>query len=148
MRQLVIFDLDGTLALNKHRQHLVERPWADRDWNGFFDLCGLDSPNIPVIQTLFALEKAGFYIHIWSGRTDRVLSITEDWLEKNDLQHFPLKMRSEGDRTSDVDLKQMWLDESVAAGRKPMMTFDDRDKVVAMWRRNDIPCFQVAYGAF
>jgi hypothetical protein len=29
-----------------------------------------------------------------------------------------------------------------------MCVFDDRDKVVKMWRDNDISCFQVNYGDF
>jgi hypothetical protein len=29
-----------------------------------------------------------------------------------------------------------------------MAVFDDRDKVVAMWRRNGVACFQVAEGNF
>lgn len=148
MRELVIFDLDGTIALNDHRQHLVQKPKGQKEWNKFFDLCEFDIPNRPVIYTLSALEKAGFYCHIWSGRTDRVRGITERWLEANGLEFIPLKMRPQDDHQSDVSLKQSWLNASLSEGRKPIMTFDDRNSVVEMWRSNGIPCFQVAPGDF
>ena len=31
---------------------------------------------------------------------------------------------------------------------KFLCVYDDRDKVVAMWRRNGVACFQVAEGDF
>jgi len=54
-------------------------------------------------------------------------------------------MRKEGDMTPDTQLKKSWLD---ACPQKPIMCFDDRDSVVAMWRANGIPCLQVAPGNF
>lgn len=35
----VIFDLDGTLALNEHRQHFVQREVGKKDWRSFFAAC-------------------------------------------------------------------------------------------------------------
>jgi hypothetical protein len=142
---LVVFDLDGTLALCEHRRHFVERPVGEKDWDAFFDACGQDEPNMPVIMTLFALEAAGFKPEIWSGRIERVWSETEQWLKVAGLDHLPLKMRPMDDRRPDTVLKKSWLD---AAPQKPMMTFDDRDSVVAMWRENGIVCAQVAPGDF
>jgi hypothetical protein len=50
----------------------------------------------------------------------------------------------------DDSLKEMWLDEEFPGERIQEIecVFDDRDKVVAMWRRRGIPCFQVAPGDF
>jgi hypothetical protein len=83
-------------------------------------------------------------VEIWSGRSDRVRRITEDWLHRYDMaSSFLTRMRAEGDFTADELLKEQWLKE-----RRPDLVFDDRDKVVAMWRRHGIPCFQVADGDF
>ena len=47
---------------------------------------------------------------------------------------------------SDEILKEKWL---LEIGKKNIMcVFDDRTKIVNMWRRNGINCFQVAEGDF
>lgn len=145
-RKMVIFDLDGTIALNDHRQHFVQvEPGQKKDWDSFFDACDLDEPNEPVIATLRALHLTGFDPVIWSGRTDRVKDKTVHWLGLQGLAHIPLKMRQEGDKTSDVLLKQGWLHELSVP---PRFCFDDRQSVVDMWRSFGIVCFQVAPGNF
>jgi len=45
-------------------------------------------------------------------------------------------------------LKKQWLDEELNTGEEILCTFDDRDKVVKMWRDNGITCMQVNYGDF
>ena len=143
---LVVFDLDGTLALNEHRQHFVARPKGEKkDWTGFFDACDLDEPNEPVILLLNHLHNLGHRVEIWSGRTDSVKEKTFFWLGENNVSYVPIKMRKGNDNTPDVELKKQWLDE---CDEKPIMCFDDRDSVVAMWRANDIVCLQVAPGNF
>jgi hypothetical protein len=55
-------------------------------------------------------------------------------------------MRKIGDFRPDEVLKKEWLDEVGPENIK--MIFDDRDKVVKMWRDNGITCLQVAPGNF
>lgn len=141
----IVFDLDGTLALNEHRQHFVERPVGQKDWKSFFAHCGKDDPYQEVIHTLKALQLMGDRIEIWSGRTDEVIAETSSWLVKNGLGYIPFRCRKAGDRTADHILKKKWLDESP---EKPSIVFDDRDSVVEMWRSNGVRCFQVAKGEF
>jgi hypothetical protein len=50
--------------------------------------------------------------------------------------------------TSDDILKEEWLNQEFPDKQNLLCVYDDRDKVVAMWRRNGIPCFQVAPGDF
>ncbi len=145
MKKLVIFDLDGTLALNDHRQHFVDRPTGEKDWDAFFNACGKDRPNDPVIATLQSLCAAGFDVQIWSGRIERVRDKTETWLQENGIYHLHLKMRPTSDHRPDTVLKAEWLSE---ASQKPFMVFDDRDSIVQMWRANAIVCAQVAEGDF
>jgi hypothetical protein len=58
-------------------------------------------------------------------------------------------MRKAGDFTPDEQLKATWLSEIEPPEYKRLTAvFDDRDKVVAMWRAAGVPCFQVAPGAF
>lgn len=142
----VVFDLDGTLALNEHRQHFVQRiDGKAKDWRSFFAACDGDVPNMPVIRTLLSLWTAGHYVEIWSGRSAEVNDKTEAWLGIHGLSMVRRKMRADGDHTPDHDLKAQWLHD---ADPKPDLVFDDRASVVAMWRANGIVCAQVAAGDF
>lgn len=142
----IVFDLDGTLAFNDHRKHFVEgRPNAEKDWAAFYAACDKDTPNWPIIRLAQFLDATGNDVHIWSGRSDEVAAKTVTWLGRYGIGHIPLRTRSTGDFTPDEQLKLQWMEES---SRKPDLVFDDRDKVVKMWRDNGVTCAQVAPGAF
>ena len=148
-KKIVIFDLDGTLALIDKRRDLATKDNGKFDWDVFFDPknIDLDTPNQPVINMANMLHKQGHSIWILSGRSDVTQQATIDWLNDNDVRYSKLMMRPKKLHfTRDSDLKQMWLDtigvDNVA------MVFDDRQQVVDMWRSNGITTFQVADGDF
>lgn len=146
-RPLYIFDLDGTLALIEHRRHFVENR-ANR-WKEFFEACVDDLPNTPVIEVFKALACNMVDIWIFSGRSDAVRTQTEEWCVKH-LGWCPnLEMRRSGDFTPDDVLKKQWLDSMLPEDRERLVcVFDDRDRVVKMWRDNGVTCLQVAPGEF
>lgn len=176
MTPLYIFDLDGTLALIEHRRHLVEYRDCEQchgcgeapgvpvcpdcggtgrikpDWSAFFRACVQDQPNWPVISTMNALLKSGADVQIWSGRSAEVMNETLAWLQQFfevDAEEVGLLMRREGDFTPDEKLKRSWLDCLNQYDRRRLVAvFDDRQKVVDMWRANGVACFQVAPGDF
>ena len=154
---MIIFDLDGTLADNSHRQHLVQnktraRAWT-QDWDAFYQACHLDLPTL-WCRVMGSLWANGHDIQIWSGRSDIVRLKTELWLlehvykPRNIVGRAPLRMRAEGDYTPDDRLKELWLLKELDGGATVEGVFDDRAKVVAMWRSHGIPCAQVAPGDF
>lgn len=66
-----------------------------------------------------------------------------------DCKHVHLRMRQQGRYIADDELKQTWLLDAIHNRRwRPDIVFDDRDRVVNMWRRNGIQCLQVAPGDF
>lgn len=149
----VIFDLDGTLALIDKRRAISLLKNGKMDWDVFFDPknIDLDQPNMPVIHMARTLKKTGHNVVIFSGRSAATQDATKDWLDKFNVPFDKLVMRPNGGKlkfTADDVLKQMWLDDLIADGHKVICTFDDRDKVVKMWRDNGITCFQVAPGDF
>lgn len=139
----VVFDLDGTLADTRHREHFLQR--EKKDWRGFYAACDKDDPYHSIIRVLQALYVTGSEVEIWTGRSGEVADKTAKWLHEHGLGLIPVKMRDEGDHRPDTVLKAEWLNN---ASRKPALVFEDRASVVAMWRSNGITCCQVAEGNF
>lgn len=121
------------------------------DWEKFYDLCGMDKPNVPVIE-LLATMRHMHEIIIFSGRTEKVRLKTMAWLTHYDVPYNKLIMRPEFDYTPDDKLKCDWLNRWFPEGsdrRKDILfVLDDRQKVVDMWRAQGLTCFQVAPGNF
>jgi hypothetical protein len=135
----VIFDLDGTIADIGHRTHLVRG--GRRDWDAFFKACVYDRGVAHVIDTFHAHVAAGHKVRIWSARSDVVRVETEQWLSDMGIDPFHLQhMRAAGDSTPDVQLKRFWLSQEEC---RPDLVYDDRQRVVDMWRAEGVPCFQV-----
>ena len=139
----VIFDLDGTIADISHRTHFVRG--GNKDWESFFAGCVADTPNWPVVRALEAHRAVGHHVEIWSARSDIVRHETEAWLEfaANIPPSLLTRMRSAGNNTPDVVLKRCWLNQ-LHESERPDVVYDDRQRVVDMWREEGIACFQVA----
>ncbi len=155
MKPLYIFDLDGTLALIEHRRHLIDPNNKKLDWTGFYAACDQDTPNQPVLNVMASLIASGADTYVWSGRSDEVKDKTIAWLNRytpvnfSDLSAPQFQMRPAKDSQPDNDLKLSWLNALNPIDRNRLQAvFDDRDKVVAMWRSNGVACFQVAPGNF
>ena len=149
----VIFDLDGTLALIDDRRKISTKPNGKIDWDIFFNPknIDLDKSNLPVIQVLKMFKQQGFRIVILSGRLKTTKDATKRWLVLNGVPFDVLKMRPDNNSfkfTPDDELKQWWLDTLFSDTSEIFAVFDDRQKVVDMWRRNGLTCFQVADGNF
>lgn len=155
VRPLYIFDLDGTLALIDHRRPILDNTDNPHRWDDFYRACVRDIPNRRVIQIMHQLMLCN-EVHIWSGRSEIVRAETMEWLMQNtffigrkDINDKRIKMRPENDYTPDEILKEQWLNQLSGEDRERLAgIFDDREKVVQMWRRNGLTCFQVADGNF
>ena len=146
-RDLIIFDLDGTLALDAHRVPFLRQ--TPKDWASYFDLCHLDTPNSALVSTYRALLADGHFVEIWTGRAGEYWEKTEFWI-KTHLGPVPdrLRMRPIGERLDDNELKRRWLHETRSVGDQVVLVFEDRRRVVEMWREEGVLCAQVAEGNF
>ena len=174
----VVFDLDGTLADISHRLHYIlddegkPLPKKDKDWPRFFEACGDDEPIGPMVALFNTLIHEGHKIEIWSGRSSVCFDETLIWLTHHlhiqtkvcnpvveeqlamkaiSLKNCALRMRLEGWHLNDHELKQAWLRDFKKTSynlRTVDLAFEDRDRVVEMWRRNGVQCCQVAKGDF
>lgn len=138
---IVIFDIDGTLADNGHRQYLLAN--GEYKWETFFQAMGEDKPIEPIVnlcKDLHSLKK--YQIHLFTGRPERYRKLTEQWLTWNNIPPLPLHMRQDGDVRQDEIIKEEMLDNILLTDSHVSFVVDDRDSVVAMWRRRGIVCLQ------
>jgi hypothetical protein len=133
MKKIWLFDLDGTLALMGDRD-----PY---DWSRV----GEDLPNKPVVAVLRALSTETAGIGFVSGRKERARYQTELWIMANVLPDLPLLwMRGDKDQRADEIVKREIYEQGIAPYFEVQGIFDDRNKVVRMWRSLGLTCFQVA----
>lgn len=131
-----VFDMDGTLALNKSGR-------SPYDW----ERVGEDVVNDAVKRTLRAIEDRGYRIIICSGRSDVCREQTRNWLVDNAIPYHELHMRENGDNRKDSVVKEeMW--DSLTKRYNIVGMFDDRNQVVEHGRKLGFTVFQVADGNF
>lgn len=160
-RRVVVFDLDGTLADCSHRLKYINGKHPD--WRAFFAHCLEDKPIETVCEwarmvgtTVATTEPLtgkvtdvfpGYRLVIVSGRSSECREDTERWLAENNIPYSELHMRVEGDYRADDIVKEEILHNQLA-GMDIAFVVDDRTRVVEMWRRNGLTCYQVADGDF
>lgn len=144
-RQAVIFDLDGTLANIKHRLHHIKE--GKPNWDAFNRACNEDLPEWKIIRLAREFSADGYHIIICTGRMADVRDKTEDWLQHYDIPYHRLYMRQPDDFRSDVDVKKQML-ELMEPVYRIYMVFEDRNKVVKMYRDHGLTCLQVRDGDY
>lgn len=138
----VLFDLDGTLADNEHRSHFVRiKP---RNWRAFFLAQDKDSLIEPIGHIVRETYKHGLHkVIIFTARPDDYKEMTEAWLKKHNIPYHAIYMREGKDNRDDEIIKKEMLDKVKQDGYKPIAVFDDRPKVVRMYRREGLLVFPV-----
>ena len=148
MKTKLIVDLDGTLAINDHRQHFLKG--GRKDWDSFFEACDKDQPNTDVIDLVNRLAEPStsgtppLKIFILSGRIDSVRQETTAWLDKFVDFDYVLLMRPSDDRSPDIDFKRRLAADNGLVPESVLCVIDDRSSVVAMWREEGYTVLQVA----
>lgn len=152
MKKYIVCDLDGTIALNTHRQYLIDKtvpPDQKRNWDEFTRRSMYDSPNKPVIELLRRFSQDRVII-IMTGRSEAARRTTEIWLDYFRVPYTQLIMRKKDDHRHDIELKPELLEEIKDIVHFGEIDFfiDDRQTVVDRWRQMGFTVFQVAPGEF
>jgi phosphoglycolate phosphatase-like HAD superfamily hydrolase len=142
--EIVIFDIDGTLADISAREHHVRT--QPKNWRRFFEGMLDDKPILPVLNLCNTLFDAGFQIVLFTGRPDDFREVTEKWLNRFGVKYHSLHMRGSGDNRSDVIVKKEMLEH--IEKNKIAFIVEDRSRVVQMWRNEGFICLQCAPGEF
>lgn len=141
----VIFDVDGTIANNDHRRVWVQN--KPKNWKAYNATMADDQPIDNIIH-LTQILCIHYHVLIVTARSDDYKQTTVDWLEKHMVPHTAIYFRKEKDYRDDTVVKSEILDKILEEGYNPVMVFDDRTKVVNMWRERGLQCLQVAPGDF
>ena len=130
----IIVDIDGTIASRGERD-----PYC---WEDVIN----DEPIKPIIGLIMQLEQWHDLIFV-SGRKDLCRNDTIMWLNEYGFDDFELHMRRADDCRSDEIVKKEIYEKHIYP-REVRWVFDDRNKVVKMWRELGLTCLQVADGDF
>lgn len=134
-RNVVLCDIDGTIADLTHRLHYVKG--GNRDWGSFFDSVGGDGFRKDVWDRVVADAEANDACVIFlSGRSDVCRRETEMWLMENcheDIDYPITLMRRDRDRRPDTEVKKEMFERHFG-GYNVVRVYDDRPRLVSMWR--------------
>ena len=156
MKQYVIVDIDGTIADNTERQNefLVGKDKiSQKDWDGFFDdvATSNDKPYHDIIQLVRTMIGEGYKIVFCTGRPEKNRYITNLWISKY-LHLLPenidMMMRPDDDRRHDREIKPPMLRMRGITPDKVFFILEDRNSMVAEWRRLGYRVLQVREGDF
>ena len=132
---VILCDIDGTVALRKNRSPFDYSKVSE----DIFD---------PRMKLL--LQNQNTDIIFLSGRegTSECKKDTEEWLKSNGIKFKDLLMRKPKDFRPDNEIKLEIYENQIKPIYNVVSVFEDRDKVVKMWRDLGILCCQVYYGNF
>lgn len=152
---LIIFDLDGTLADCGHRMHhIMPQPPVDpvtgkkvkRRYDLFHHACVDDTliEQVAHFYRAFVADPAVTVV-VLSGRDASTYDKTVQWFADNGLPMPDDMLLKQGDQMlPDVEQKRVQADRLEKKYGKPVtMVFEDRDRVVEMWKARGTFVFNV-----
>ena len=155
MIDTIVFDIDGTLANLSHRLKWVSG--EVKDWDRFYQDVRQDGVIEPIAELFFLLcIGLGHYdidfnmrVICITGRPERTRAATLKWFrEKIGPEPDAIYMRKDHDFRPDVEIKREWVEKLRKEGNNIILAFEDRDRVVKMYRDLGIQCCQVAEGTY
>ena len=141
---IVIFDIDGTLADVSERIHHVRK--KPKNWPAFFSGMAQDKAIHSMVRLCNILYATGIEIVLCSGRSEEHRDETVKWLERQGVNYHDLLLRKDNDRRSDAVVKREMLAQIDKS--KILFVVEDRSRVVEMWRSEGLVCLQCAPGEF
>lgn len=145
-KKCVIFDVDGTLADNKHRhQWIVSQP---KNWDAWYAGVKDDKLILPVASRFIDIKThhKDIDIIVLSGRSDQCRQSTEDWLKAHlPMDGVPIYMRKANDHRQDYIIKHE-IAQEIMKTYDILEAYDDRKQVIDMWISLGVFVFDVSQG--
>lgn len=103
-------------------------------WKLFYKSCTKDKPIYPMIYLVQCLNNLGHSIIILTGRSDISINETKKWLKEYEIEYTNLYMRTDGDYSSDIALKEKWLNDISSWVDDEIIVLEDRQSLVDWWK--------------
>lgn len=111
---LLIVDLDGTVADNRHREMYIPTDKSRTEhWDSFNTRCDQDAPVEPIVALIhwYMASTPMSRLLFATSRTETARTQTEDFLRRYFGQYdYQLIMRPVGDHRSATAIKAEWFD--------------------------------------
>jgi acid phosphatase class B len=112
----------------------------------------LDGVYEHVLDLFRFYQDMGYELFFVTGRSESARKVTTDWLidacEIWRDDYVELYMRPDGDYTADYIYKEKVLDTIIELGYNPVIAFEDRNRVVDIYRKRGLTVFQPAPGDY
>lgn len=131
MKNIILCDIDGTVADNDHRQGLLEK---FDDWDNFFSGLVNDKPIHQIIELINIDHLNGLDIVFITGRPERYRQLTVDWLKEFFDFELKILMRADADKRSKMIVKREMVNNSVYRDRV-IKVYENDDDLVSLWRQ-------------
>jgi uncharacterized HAD superfamily protein len=145
IKKTVVVDIDGTIA--KVGERLKYLQMETPDYDKFYASCFDDEPIQEIVELVDYLQLK-YKIVYCTGRREEVRALTEKWLLKQGLDLEILLMRPNNDHRHDTEVKPDQITKAGILLKDIAFVLEDRDSMVALWRRLGLRCLQVNYGNF
>ena len=139
MANIILCDIDGTVADNSHRQHFLEEK---KDWDGFFDALDLDKPIYKIINKMNDEHNQGREIIFLTGRPERYRGPTENWLKQ--YFNFPLRvvMRPNDNKKNKLLTKKEMFEQNFNID-EIFYVIDNDEDLLNMWKKMGMRVYSV-----
>jgi hypothetical protein len=137
-KNAIIVDLDGTIVdINESKRDNYDNTLNDK-------------PRMEIIKIIkgYTDYYDDINIIVITARPSSCLEQTISWLDKNFSFYNLLYMRNKNDNRCDVTIKEEIYLEHIKDNYNILAVFEDRKKVVDMWRKNNLNTLQVAEGNY
>lgn len=135
LEEIVIFDIDGTVAHSNGKRF----PY---DW----DRVGIDDSDAVVIDMFRMHMHRGDRIFLLTGRDGVCRAETAKWFEERGLVYDKLLMKGVNDNRRDTVVKTELYNNEILGKYHVKVIYEDRQKIVDMWRKMGLKVFQVEPG--
>jgi hypothetical protein len=140
---IVLSDLDSTLADVQHRAHLARLDSQHpNDWIKYSLACINDTPMAGPVRTLQMLAET-FPIYLVSGRNIEAQDATEEWLNLVGVPYEELRLHRSTDDMHNGRYKVGYIQELRSRGYNPMLMLEDHLAVAAMVEAVGVPVLSV-----
>lgn len=134
MKNIVLCDVDGTVANNDHRQHFLE---GKKDWDGFFSELLNDMPIIPIIDLVNKEHANVKEIVFLTGRPERYRYSTTLWLKEHFDFEFRLLMRKNNDQRNKLEIKKEIFENNFHP-YEIFCVFENDKELIKLWKTLDL----------